>query len=370
MKNTQKNLSEKNVAVIYGGKSCEHEISVITGCLVKGCFRGNIYSIYIDKQNRAFLVGNDWTPARHLREKLCKRVVFLNGEGAIGVIKGSRITKIRLDVAVNCCHGLNGEDGCIAALCQMSGIPLVGSDVASAAVAMDKILTKTVLESYGFPTVKGKDVSRMHKDSVLQAVESLNYPLIVKPATLGSSIGVGIAHTPDELPKALNVAFGYCPKVLVEEALTNFTELNCAAMRVNGEVVTSNVDAPVTLNELLTFGDKYIDNKAEQKPSDAVSDELKRQVVGMTADIYQKLGFGGVIRVDFLFDNKTNKLYVNEINTTPGSLALGLWEGRYSRTSYGEALVNEAIADYRELQTYIYTFTSGVLNGVGGIKKK
>lgn len=365
-----KSVSEKTIAVIYGGKSCEHEISVITACLAKGYFRGRVLSVYFDRDNRAFLVGNDWTPARHVREKLTAPVVFLNGESAIGVLKRGRLTKLHVDAAVNCCHGLNGEDGCIAALCRMSLIPLVGSDVESSAVAMDKILTKTVLRQYGFPTVRGKDVSALGEEDILRVAKDMRFPLIVKPALLGSSIGVGVAHSQKELLSALQTAFKYCPKVLMEEALTDFTELNCAAMRVDGKVETSNVDRPLTANELLTFRDKYIENNAQNSAHTDVSEDVRKEVSRLTAEIYIKLGFGGVIRVDYLYDNATSKLYVNEINSTPGSLAFGLWEGRYSRTRYGEALVDQAVADYRELQSYTYTFESGVLNGACGVKKK
>ncbi len=358
---------ERTVAVIYGGKSCEHDVSIITACLAKGYFKGKLVSVYIDKQNRAFLAGNEWTPRDHLVKTPSVRVVFLTGEGALGIVRGKRLSKLHVDVAVNCCHGLNGEDGCVAALCQLAGIPLVGSDVASSAVAMNKSLCKQVLAQCGFPVVKGVELKTPAEGA--KAV-GLGFPLIVKPSLLGSSIGVNVAHCKEELTNALDVAFRYCGSVLAEVALTDFSEFNCAAMRVDGKVQTSNVESPVTLNELLTFEDKYIENNAEKKSPATLTEELKGEVKRLTAEIYEKLGFAGVIRVDYLFDNATGKLYVNEINTTPGSLAFGLWQGQYSRTRYGEALVDEAIADYRQLQGYLYTFDSGVLDGAGGVKKK
>lgn len=368
MKKNLNGTKKLTLALIYGGKSCEHDISVITACLAKGYFDAELVSVYLDKNNVAYLAGNDWTPRRHLDKKPKNKVVFLTGKSALGVLKGSRLVEIPVDVAVNCCHGLNGEDGCVAALCQLCGIPLVGSDVVSSAIAMDKIITKRMLASLGFDVVNGVDISFDDAESS-QALAQLRFPLIVKPALLGSSIGVNIARDAAQLKAAMRRAFDYCPRVLVEEALTDFFEINCAAMRVKGEVVVSNVDEPVTVNDLLTFEDKYIANNAEKKPSD-ISEGLKKEVCRQTAEIYRKFGFGGVIRVDFLFDKTTNKLYVNEINTTPGSLAFGLWEGRYSRTGYGEALVSEAIADYRELQSFTYVFDSGVLSSSGGVKKK
>ena len=359
-----KKSNMRRIALIYGGKSVEHEISIITACLAKGYFDGELYSVYLDRNNRAFLAGNDWTPRQHLRQKLTKQVVFLTGERALGIVNGKRLTKIPIDVAVNCCHGLFGEDGCVAALCRMSDIPLVGSDVAASAVAMDKVLTKQLLTACGFPVVKGVCAVKGDLPDV-----TLTYPLIVKPALLGSSIGVEVCHSQSELSPALERAFRYCGKVLVEEALTDFTEINCAAMRTQGKVKTSAVETPVTLNELLTFSDKYI-NGAYQKPAANLAQDVQTEASRLTAEIYEKLFFGGVIRVDYLLDNQTGKLYVNEINTTPGSLAFGLWEANYSRASYGQALTEQAIADNNEMQSFTYTFDSGVLNGAGGIKKK
>ena len=360
-----------NILIIYGGKSCEHDISIITACLAKGYFKGNVYSVYFDRDNRCYLVGNEMTPRAHVTSKLTKRVTFVFGEGKIKIENGRLSTKtVPIDVAVSCCHGLSGEDGCIAALCQMACIPLVGSDITSSAVAMDKTVTKRVLNDMGLPVVKGVTLTKTDLDNLAQSVQSLVYPIIVKPAMLGSSIGVEVCHDEEQLRTALNKAFTYCDKVLCEEALTDFGELNCAAMKVNGRVETSVVDCPLTTHDILTFADKYISNEAFEKPPVEVTEEVTKEVEKLTAEIYTKIGFSGVIRVDYLLDKKTGKLYVNEINTTPGSLAYGLWEGKYSRTQYGEALVDQAIADYRELQQRVYTFESGVLNGVGGIKKK
>lgn len=360
-----------NILIVYGGKSCEHDISIITACLAKGYFKGDIYSSYFDHNNRCFLVGNDWTPNSHLTNKLSKRLVFLTGESAVAVANGRRLSKpIHIDVAVNCCHGLSGEDGAVAALCQMSEIPLVGSDIVSSAIAMDKTVAKNVLRDNGFPVVDGVTVTQDDFDTLDSKLSSLPFPVIVKPSMLGSSIGVEVCKNIDELRQGLTHAFRYDKKVLCERALTNFIELNCAAMRVKGEVQTSKVDCPLTAHDILTFYDKYVANEVYDKPTVQLSVEVTHQVSQLTANIYDKLGFKGVIRVDYLLDNTTGKLYVNEINTTPGSLAYGLWELRYSRTQYGEALVDQAIADYRELQQHVYTFESGVLKGGNGIKKK
>ena len=360
-----------NVLIIYGGKSCEHDISIITACLARGYFEGELYSAYLDKGNRCYLVPNDWTPKKHVEGKLNKTVAFKLGEGAIAVMRGRRVLKtVPIDVAVNCCHGVNGEDGCIAALTQLAGIPLVGSDIVSSAVAMDKTLTKRVLNSFDIPTVKGVELTKGDLPDLSRHVEELRYPLIVKPAKLGSSIGVEVCKTYEDLQDTLTRAFTLDRKVLVEEALTDFIELNCAAMRVKGEIKLSVIDQPLTTHDILTFADKYVENEAYERKIPPLDKKVASEVERLTTLVYDKLGFSGVIRVDYLLDKATGKLYVNEINTTPGSLAYGLWEAKYSRTAYGEALVEQAIADYRELQSFVYDFDSGVLSGGNGIKKK
>ena len=359
-----------NIMLLYGGKSCEHDISIITACLAKGYFKGNIYSVYFDRENRAYLVGNDWTPRDHVRKKLTKKVTFVFGEGCIAFRNGLRVSQVPIDVAVNCCHGLNGEDGSMAALCQLAGIPLVGSDITASAIAMDKVLTKRVLKQIDVPVVDGVEVTQNSMSQFLKDYGGLQLPIIVKPAMLGSSIGVEVAHNKSQLKQALTRAFTYDRKLLCEQALTDFVELNCAAFAYSGETLTSVVDCPVTMHDVLTFADKYIANEALERKPITVDDDIKRQVKQMTQYIYSKLNFSGVIRVDYLYDKTTGKLYVNEINTTPGSLAYGLWELAYSRTQYGEALVEQAIADYREMQQRVYTFESGVLNGGTGVKKK
>lgn len=361
----------KNLMIIYGGKSCEHDISIITACLAKGYFANhNLYCVYLNKSNEAYLVKNDFTPAMHVDGKLTQKAVFLAGERAIGILKRNRIVKrIGIDVVVNCCHGASGEDGTIAAVCKLMNVPIVGSNIIPSSIAMDKILTKQVLNSIGLPTVKGFEVNKRNIDRLEQLAEGYTYPLIVKPNTLGSSIGVAVCKTVDELYINVYAALKYDDRVLIEEALTDFCELNCAAMRINGDVATSRVDAPTTANEILTFADKYINgNTANEMP--VVKEEIAAQVRALTENIYKTVCFSGVIRVDYLLDNVTNKLYVNEINSIPGSLAYGLFGDVYSMTEYGDLLVLQAERDYADAGRLTTAFASSVLKSGGGKHRK
>lgn len=350
-----------NILLVYGGNSCEHDISVITACLAKGYFDGNLYSAYFTQDNRCFLVDNALTPAQHKKGKFRNSLVFLTGTGKIGILHGRRIFKtISVDVVVNCCHGRCGEDGTLAALCKLCNLPLVGSDIVASAIAMDKVLCKRVLQSMNFPVVEGVELTNDNV-SLARCQQQLGFPVIVKPATLGSSIGVSICRDSRKLSDACRIAFSYDTSVLCERALENFYELNCSAMREKGEVLTSDVDRPFTNNDILTFHDKYQRGEKFLCPSQEVEESLSSRVKEMTAQIYDRLHFSGVIRVDYLVCDGT--LYVNEINSVPGSLAYGLWQTKYTPKQFGSALLRQAIDSYKANESLQTSFVSSVLQG-------
>lgn len=361
----------KNIVIIYGGKSCEHDISVITACLARGYFANyNVYGVYLDKANSAYLVPNNYNPAMHVNGKLTQKVAFLTGERAIGIIKRNRIAKrITVDVVVNCCHGRYGEDGTVAALCGLLNVPIVGSNVVSSAVAMDKILSKQVLNSLNLPTVKGFEVNESNVEQLEELTKGYAYPLIVKPNTLGSSIGVAVCKDIEELKHNVEIALKYDNRALVEIALTDFFELNCAAMRTENEVTCSRVDVPTTAHDILTFADKYISSSGIDIARPDVDEGIINQVQALTEQIYSQIGFGGVIRVDYLYDNACKKLYVNEINSIPGSLAYGLFSDVYGMTDYGDVLVKQAERDFAEQGKLTTSFASSVLTASSGAKR-
>lgn len=360
----------KNIIIIYGGKSCEHDISIITACLAKGYFANrNVYCVYLNKDNVAYLVPNDYSPARHVNGKLTQKAAFLFGEQTLALFKRNRISKrIHIDAVVNCCHGASGEDGTVAAICNLLNVPIVGSNITPSAIAMDKILTKQVLNSLNIPTVAGFEVNKDNVDRLAELAEGYRYPLIVKPNTLGSSIGVKVCRSLEELQQNLAVALTFDSRALCETALTDFCELNCAAMRVDNEVIASRVDAPVTSNDILTFEDKYVSEQTQQ-PKTEVPENVADEVKSLTKQVYGQIGFAGVVRVDYLYDNTANKLYVNEINSIPGSLAYGLFNDAYDITQYGDMLLNQALSDHAERGKLVTAFASSVLSHVGGAKR-
>lgn len=348
-----------NVLIIYGGKSCENEISVITGCLATSYFLGNVFCVYFDKNNKCYLT-NGLSPQQHKSAKFRYEVVFLFGERKIALVRKGRIAKtVNLDVAVNCCHGVCGEDGTVAALCKLTGVPLVGSDIAASAIAMDKELCKIMLRAKRFPVLPS--VTLFKNDNV--DLSEIKLPVVVKPCNLGSSIGVAVCHTTEQLGRALDVAFCYDNKVLCENALLDFSEPNCSAMRVNGQIQTSRVDLPVASGEMLSFDDKYIGERKTNVCNTLCDLSLSDKVRKLTEKIYDALGFSGVVRVDFLLNKTNGKLYVNEINSIPGSLAYGLWQDKYSRSEFGRLLTEQALADRSEQNKLVFDYVSDVLSG-------
>lgn len=351
-----------NILLLYGGKSCEHDISVITACLAKGYFTGKIYGAYFTQENVCYLVPDGTTPKQHKTETFKYQLTFLSGKKQIAVLHKNKIKRILdIDVAVNCCHGHCGEDGSVAGLCALGNIPLVGSDVISSAVTMDKVFTKQTLNALNLPNVQGFGLQSGFAEGDLEKVEEMGYPVIVKPATLGSSIGITMCHDRAELQKGLETAFTYDSRVLCEKALTDFYELNCAAIMTPDGVETSRVERPYTTHDILTFQDKYQQNLKFAPAQSEIPQELENEVRKMTEEIYIRFGLGGVVRVDFLVDSD-GKLYVNEVNTTPGSLAYGLWQHKYTPAQYGEVLINGALANFQKQEALNRKFNSGVLD--------
>ncbi|MCM1043127.1 MAG: ATP-grasp domain-containing protein [Corallococcus sp.] len=361
-----------NILLIYGGKSCEHDISIITACLAKGYFDGNLYCAYMDYDNKCYLVPTDYTPVMHTKAKLRSEISFTLGSDCICVGKGIFKKKIKIDVAVNCCHGVNGEDGAVAGLCALMNLPCVGSGVIASGVAMDKALTKYVLKGADVPALDGFAIVKSDLESgrAFAAARKLGFPVIIKPCTLGSSIGIEVVKDESQFKTSVRNAFLYDGRLLIEKALCDFYELNCSAMTKEGKVIVSAVERPYTTGDILSFEDKYVrggkgfDPKSDKEEITHV-DEVKQ----LTEKVYKLLNMSGVVRVDFIIDKPTGKLYVNEINTIPGSLAYNLWRGEYKRMQFGRTLTDEAVREYLQTDALKRQFKSEVLTSSGGKKR-
>ena len=312
------------IGILFGGRSYEHDISIITAAQVAAALEGRaeIYPIYADNGEFYLIRGGikirDFANRRVKKRKLsfCNK----NGRGALSVWG----RKILPDCVIMCCHGGEGEDGRFSALMETYSIPYTAPSVLPSAVTMDKRMTKTVSLTHLIPTAEGTVGGK--GEDVIERAESLGYPLIVKPARLGSSIGISVAHNEEELIRAVALAFSFDRDIVVEKMIENAVELNCAAFREEERIVVGGVENPRPWHEFLTFGEKYEGGKYKSGSNRIVKGNLADRVREMTERVYKAFELDGIVRVDYLYSEAEDVIYLNEINAQPGSLAYYLFE--------------------------------------------
>lgn len=336
------------IAVFFGGRSCEHDISIITGLQTLAACRAKCVGVYIDC-NGVWWTGDGFDSVNAVKNGRFngKRVHIRPAEPYL-YCKNKRLCKI--DVALLCMHGMLGEDGALQGLLEMCGIPYSGSGIPASAIGMNKLYSKRVFEKEGLDVLPYTTVTRATYDSDISvALKSINddlgYPVIVKPCNLGSSIGISVANTQSELFTALRVAFEWDDTVIAEKALVDFTEVNCAVLGdgIGGESIVSDTEQPVGWKTFLTFSDKYSgDVKATRHkiPAD-VGAEINEKIQSLAVRAFNAVGCAGVARVDFLVKN--GSIYVNEINTIPGSLACALFEKNMEFSRLIDLLIEYAL---------------------------
>lgn len=391
------------VGVFFGGKSVEHEVSIITALQAVENFNKEKYDIipiYISKQNKMYCgkdIGNitnykdiDSLLDRSIQVTLAQRkdkTVLLNCDKKFL----EKDIYDYIDIAFPIVHGTNVEDGTIQGYLKMFNIPYVGSDVISSACGMDKYVCKCILKDSGIPTLDCKCFSLKDYDEnfekVISDVEAnYEYPVIVKPVNLGSSVGIQIAKSQEELKKAIEDAFTYSNKILIEKAIQNLKEVNCSVLGDYEYAEPSECEEPVKTDEILSFNDKYISEpvKAGQKmggaksmnagvlklPAD-ISSDVKSKIQDLALKTFKVLGCSGVIRIDFMIDNDTNDIYVNEVNTIPGSLSFHLWRAtNLDYTELLDKLIDLSLKRNREEKNITFSFDSNILSGYssGGFK--
>ena len=312
------------IGIIFGGRSYEHEISVITAVQASAVLKDHhfIYPIYA-KEGKFYLLKGDLS-IRRFGEKCVKgkECTFVGGEGKGGILVGRKC--ISLDCMLMCCHGGEGEDGTFSAIMESCDIPYTSSALLSSAVTMDKRYTKLLCEKAGFPTAKG--IYGRRGDDLPERAKSLRFPLIVKPARLGSSIGIDVAHDEEELIEAIGIAFSFDRDVVVEELIEDAIELNCAAFSEGEEIVVSGVENPCSWHEFLTFEEKYEGGKYKSGCDRIVRSALADRVREVSVRVYRAFDLFGIARMDYLYSEKEDVLYLNEINSQPGSLSYYLFE--------------------------------------------
>ncbi len=381
------------VGVFFGGRSVEHEVSIISAMQAIAALDRDKYDavpVYITKEGH-FYTGEGFSDVTAYRDipallKQGARVLLASdGEQAALVRHPARKfgenTLARLDVALPVVHGTNVEDGTLQGLLDSLGLPYAGPDVLSSALCMDKAAAKTLLKEEGIPVLPWLTVwthtYAADEAGVLEKIEqTFSYPVIVKPVNLGSSVGISKASGRESLRDALALAFQFARRVLVEPAVVSLREINCAVL---GDVETARpsvCEEPAGSDEILSYKDKYLSNSKGGKASGGMSSlrrkipadlspELAATVETLAVQTFQTLGCRGVARVDFLLDEATGGLFVNEINTIPGSLAFYLWEpAGVPFPKLLDELISLAFARARERRGLSFSFETNILAGV------
>lgn len=385
------------VAMMFGGKSVEHEVSVISGIqayMSMDTDKYDVIPVYMTKNNEMYIGDSigDIESYKNIDELLKKsqRVIMINEDGRVKLVqypvkKLGKNVEVGIDVAFPVVHGTNVEDGGFQGYLKTMGIPFVGCDVTASAIGMDKYITKLVLKESNVPVLDARlytlsDYADM--ESMMNDIENVfGYPVIVKPVNLGSSVGISVAKSRVELANSVDDAFRYATKVLVEHAITNLREINCSVLGDENDAIASECEEPLHTKDILSYEDKYVSNAkgsgskgmasvSRRIPAD-LTPEKREEVRELAVRSFKALGCNGVSRIDFMIDADTDKLYFNEINTIPGSLAFYLWEP--VGVPYKELLdrmIQLALKRERTEESLTFTFDTNILNqaSFGGSK--
>lgn len=384
------------LGVLFGGNSTEHEISIISAVqamLSLDREKYDVVPLYITKDSR-FFTGEALLSIENYKNipallTKCTEVILVKENDVAAIYKfppktfgKSRIGHI--DIAFPIVHGTNTEDGVLAGFIEMLGIPYVGCDVASSALGMDKFAMKAIFREYGIPVLESKlytTADHVEGEALLDRVEgAFAYPVIVKPVNLGSSIGISVAADRDALRKSLDTAFSFAEVVLVERAITNLREINCSVLGDRFSAEASECEEPVRGDDILSFEEKYMSGQkggakgmasVTRKIPAPISDEMRTEIREMAVKAFRALGCSGVSRIDFMIDGDENKVYLNEINTIPGSLSFYLWEPigvKYAALL--DRMIDLAMKRQRARKNLTFSFESNVLSGIslGGTK--
>lgn len=383
-----------NIGVFFGGRSTEHEISVISASQAMHAInreKYNVTPIYITKDGKwytgdALLEVANYRDVPALLAK-CEAVYMEPCYGNYNLYKvkkgmfGTNVVT-KLDVVIPVLHGSNGEDGIFEGVLETIGIPYAGCNTVSSANGMDKITMKMILQACDIPVVDfvwftDKQWYAQRDELIKKVEDKIGYPVIVKPANLGSSVGIGSAHNREELIEKVDGAEVYSTRIIVEDMVEELQEINCSVLGDCDEYRMSVLEEPIKTKDFLTYEDKYMGGtkgskgmQASQKriPAELPDDETKR-IQFYAGETFRVLSCHGVSRVDVIIDRKTRAIYVNEINTIPGSLSFYLWEA--SGIKFDELmdrLVQLALKRKREMGQKTVSYDQNIFSLGKGIK--
>ena len=380
------------IGVIFGGESVEHEVSIISAVQAMKSLdeeKYEIIPIYIGK-DREWYTGKllkdiEIYSDLDLMKKYATNVVLCNKGDKFVLIKKNGIKRIidYIDLVLPVVHGTNVEDGTLQGYLELIGIPYVGSNLYSAAIGQDKVFQKQILESSKLPVTKYMwffdSEYKENEKEVLKEIKSIGYPVMVKPARLGSSVGISKAKNEDEVKDAIEEAIKYDEKILVEKVVENLIEVNCSVLGNYEDQEASELEEVMGADEFLSYRDKYLGNSKKIGSKGMAStnrilparldEKMTNEVKELSKKTFRVLNASGVIRIDFLIDKKSKKIYINETNTIPGSLSFYLWEA--TNKPYKQLLdemINIAIKTYKRKKRKVFSFETNILSNFNGLK--
>ena len=381
------------VGVIFGGETVEHEVSIITAVQAMNSMdldKYEVIPIYIAK-DRTWYTGNMLKEIDIYKnfddlKRYAKKVTLCKRDGGYYLVNTNGFFRKdikELDIAFPIVHGNNAEDGTLQGYLDTIGIPYVGSKVLGAALGQDKVVMKQVFESSNIPVVPYTwfydseyldDANKIKKN-----IKSLGYPVIIKPATLGSSVGITVVKKETEIAEAINEAIKYDTKIVVEKMVPNLVEVNCSVLGNYEHQETSELEEVMSGEEFLTYREKYLGNAKGGKSKGMVStnriiparidSKVRKEIETISKEAFRVLNLSGVCRIDYLIDKKEKKVYINEPNTIPGSLAFYLWEptGKKYRELLDD-MITLSIKDYKNRCKKTYSFDTNILSNFNGSK--
>ncbi len=400
------------VAVLFGGDSVEHEVSIISAIQAMNACNQEKYDVvplYISK-DREFYAFKEIPTADQFSSfenimKAQQKVTLVKDKNKV-ILKPEKKSlfqsePITIDIAIPVMHGTNGEDGTIQGVLEMLKIPYAGCDVVSAACGQDKVMMKHILENSGIPICPWTWIYahryNQEENEILNKIKKIGYPVIVKPACLGSSIGIEIAHNDEELKEAIKESSQYDNKIVIEAMVENLREVNCSVLgdifdcraSVLEEVGCSDGEfldykakylggskgsakgvknAGFKMDSTKTGGSKSAGMASTARIVPAPIDDKSTQIIqSLAVKTFNVIGASGVCRIDFMINDHTGKIYVNEINTIPGSLAFYLWqEEGVDFTALMDKLINQAIQRQRRREKMITSFDTNILENFHG----
>lgn len=374
-----------NIGVLFGGNSVEHEVSVISASQAIAAIdkeRYQVIPLYLTKDHRLYSgdVLFDVKNFKHIDHllKKCKQVSIVKVQQRFFIqpIKMGLFAKAQeVDVVLPVVHGTHCEDGSIQGYLETIGIPYSGSDVISAAVGQDKVYMKMIFEHHKIPMVPWMHFNandyRINKNKVIRDIQNnVGLPCVVKPARLGSSVGITLVKTLENLNESILEALNYDTKIVIEKAIVNLREVNCSVIGDEMSVEASVLEEVMKYDAILSYKDKYQSN-AKSKGMASTSrvcpaeldDDYTIKVQELAKEVFMVLGCSGVTRIDFLMDSNTMELYVNEINTIPGSLSFYLWDkSGYNFSDLMDRLIDQSIQRQRRREKMVFSFETNLLS--------